>query len=258
MPSAVCCGKSEAVILGRVLEGVRRPPSSVSALVPPAVDAVVLRALRPNPRERYADAGEMARALGHAMTPAPAADVGAWVIGLAGGELGERQEKVARVERGEKWIEARERLGSDATRTALPALAVDPPTVDKNTTTVALSTSTASVPVRRKGTRWWIAAAALLVGGAAGYAAFERGGTSAVAEHGGLARSAALPNDAPELEESSASIATTTIPTAPPAPRAPLVRPRVAKPAPPTAPNCNPPVERDKNGILRVKPGCAK
>ncbi|HZO14461.1 MAG TPA: serine/threonine-protein kinase, partial [Polyangiaceae bacterium] len=229
-------GDSEAVILGRVLEGVRRPPSSVAEHAPPALDAVALRALSRDPSERYEDAGEMARALQAAHSPAAPAEVGAWVQHLAGTSLAARQEKVAWVERGQKWSDAGERPIAEGTRTALPAA---------DTTTVALTTSSAVVRARRA-PRGLILAAAFALGGGAFYAMADERTTPLVADVGGFGHTVSLPSAEPV---SSPSPAVSTPAVASVVPRA---RPL------PRKPDCNPPVERDAHGILRVKPGCGQ
>jgi serine/threonine-protein kinase len=242
-------GENEAVILGRVLEGVRRAPSAAGATVPPELDAAVLRALEREPELRYHDAGDMERALRSALPPASAAEVGAWVEGLAGASLSARREQVSRVERGETWKERIERQAQGATRTAVPAPAIDA----VNTTTVALSTASEAIVVRKSRRPLLAGAAALLVGGAAAYATFGLDEPLLAAQAGGFAVTASLPAESeasPTSDETSEADASDAA-----APVAPAPARRSAPRRPPT-PNCNPPVARDAAGILRVKPGC--
>jgi len=60
--------------VGMVAEAALRhglpPPSSLVAEVPAILDEVVARALRPDPAERFADAGELCRALADIVTSA--------------------------------------------------------------------------------------------------------------------------------------------------------------------------------------------
>jgi serine/threonine-protein kinase len=252
-------GDNEAVILGRVLEGVRRPPSALAANVPPALDAVVLCALQRNPRDRYESALEMQQALQQALAPAPPPEVGVWVERLAGAVLAARREHVASVERGEAWKDAQPPRGHGVTRTALPAPVADAPA---QTTTVALSTHNIPTVRRASSRRWLLLAASVCVLGAL-YATVAERAPAAVARSAALARAAALAVTAapPELPPATSATAT-PVPDAqirasasarPPPPR-PATR-RVA-PTKAAAPDCNPPAVRDDAGILRVKPGC--
>ncbi len=62
---------------------------------------IVERALRKDPDERFATAGEMAHALQEAVPPAPPRVVGAWVERIVGAKLSRRAALIARIERGE-------------------------------------------------------------------------------------------------------------------------------------------------------------
>ncbi|MGO8999716.1 MAG: protein kinase domain-containing protein [Polyangiaceae bacterium] len=79
--------EDEATTVTRVLMERVRPPSTVRAGVPAALDAVVLRALERDPSKRFLTGEEMACALEAAVPPATAASVGEWVATVAAEEL---------------------------------------------------------------------------------------------------------------------------------------------------------------------------
>ncbi len=92
-------GDSEAIVLGRVLQGKVDPPSLRTTGLPPELDEVTMRGLHRDPSKRYATAREMALALERACPPATATEVGAWVEAMAGPALARRARGVAEVER---------------------------------------------------------------------------------------------------------------------------------------------------------------
>ncbi len=91
-------GDSEGAILHAVMNLKVPAPSSQRGDVPPELDAIVLRGLARDPRERFATAREMATALEAAVPVAIGPAVGAWVDGIAGDALSEQTERVARIE----------------------------------------------------------------------------------------------------------------------------------------------------------------
>jgi len=81
-----------------VLAGASDPPSRFAPFVPAALDAVVMRALAHEPAARFGTAREMADALGRAVAPALASEVGAWVEDAAKQVLDERNAQLASIE----------------------------------------------------------------------------------------------------------------------------------------------------------------
>ncbi|WP_437767240.1 serine/threonine-protein kinase [Sorangium sp. So ce281] len=91
-------GGDEGDLIRAVLEEPIRPPSSLAAHVPPALDAIVLRALERNPEGRYPTARELAVAIEDAVPLASPRAVGEWVEELAGDALARRAARVAAIE----------------------------------------------------------------------------------------------------------------------------------------------------------------
>jgi serine/threonine-protein kinase len=75
-----------------------RAPSSVNPGVPRALDLIVMKGLDREASNRWASARELAEALERVMTPAPAREIGPWVVATAGDALAWRQELVDRIE----------------------------------------------------------------------------------------------------------------------------------------------------------------
>jgi serine/threonine-protein kinase len=83
-------GESETAALVRaILEGSARSPAPYVELAP-ELEAVVLRALHPDPSARFAFARQMADALEAAVRPASSSEVGEWVRELAGERIAQR------------------------------------------------------------------------------------------------------------------------------------------------------------------------
>ncbi len=88
----------DPILLGtRVLTETIPPPSREAPEVPRVVDAIVLRATAPDPRDRYETAAEMLSAL-QGIPRAEASAIGAWVERLAGDDLELRAERLKRAE----------------------------------------------------------------------------------------------------------------------------------------------------------------
>jgi serine/threonine-protein kinase len=91
-------GESFAEIVTKALDGDVLAPSALRSEIPPALDAVALRALAREPKDRFATAHEMALAMDRACARATVRDVGAWVERVAHGALARRREQIASVE----------------------------------------------------------------------------------------------------------------------------------------------------------------
>jgi serine/threonine protein kinase len=74
------------------------PPSTFNPAVPPALDAVVLRALGASREDRFPTARAFATELERACPPAPSAAVSAWVTSTRGPALQRRSRALARIE----------------------------------------------------------------------------------------------------------------------------------------------------------------
>lgn len=83
---------SEPAVIVKVLQAPIPAPSARRPEIPPALDAVVLRALARERDGRFATALAMAQALDAAVEPASAAEVGQWVRSLAAKRLLEREQ----------------------------------------------------------------------------------------------------------------------------------------------------------------------
>lgn len=114
-------GDNAASVLYEILDADVRPASSVVPGVPPQLDAIIERALRPTPAGRFATARDMAIALESALVPAIPREVGEWCGHLARTELRKRSEAVYAIE-------------SDANLHQAPNLDSDPATRQLPTT----------------------------------------------------------------------------------------------------------------------------
>jgi eukaryotic-like serine/threonine-protein kinase len=90
--------ENHANLMSKVLSGAKLPPSSLREDCPPALDALVMRALSLEPRTRFETAREMAAHIQRVLPPAPPTDVGDWVNALARDALTDRRRVVKRVE----------------------------------------------------------------------------------------------------------------------------------------------------------------
>jgi serine/threonine-protein kinase len=97
--SRLFVGENDANLLERVLFAPIVAPSLRAKDLAPALDAVVLRALARDPKQRFSTAREMARAIEAAIPIAGRSEVGAWVESLAGDVLAVRAGTMARIER---------------------------------------------------------------------------------------------------------------------------------------------------------------
>jgi eukaryotic-like serine/threonine-protein kinase len=91
--------ESPAATVEQILHQALEAPSTLVPGLPPALDAVTLRALNPDARERWQSARGMAEALEAAMTPESSIQVGAWVEAICGSSLRARAERLSEIER---------------------------------------------------------------------------------------------------------------------------------------------------------------
>ncbi len=127
-------GRESEGMVARAMADVTRGPSTVADDVPPALDAIVLRALDRTPRARFATARAMAEELVAAVSPAKPEEVAAWLDHVAGHSLELAEERVARIERHEPIAEV---LPSASTR-SLEGLARPAPRSTDEVPTVAM------------------------------------------------------------------------------------------------------------------------
>jgi len=85
-------------VMRRIGEGRIEPPSVHAPGLPPELDALVLRGLRPDPADRFPSAASFAEQLAEAVPPASRAEVADWVTQRAGPVLEQRAEIVRRIE----------------------------------------------------------------------------------------------------------------------------------------------------------------
>jgi serine/threonine-protein kinase len=92
-------GESDAETMHKVLVGTAAPPSSRRAGLPEGLDAVVMKALAPQPAHRYSTAREMAAELLKVCPAAARHEVGEWVEACAYDVLAERAARVSKLEK---------------------------------------------------------------------------------------------------------------------------------------------------------------
>jgi serine/threonine-protein kinase len=231
-------------IVGKVLVGKVEPPSQYNPAVPPALDAVVLRALDRDRDARFATAHDLAVALEEAVAPATVRAVAAWVGERAKKALAANAALLERIEaatlrtapapRPEEEIERRRDLEQGTARSVITSM---PPEV----------TGSAS-SARRVAT---IAVVIAVAGAAAAAIALRDRDMPQVARAFGpfdvSAPAVAAPSVLPV-----ASAAASAEPSASVSIKAPVTAPLGAQPRG----NCTPPHTIGKDGVKRFKPWC--
>jgi serine/threonine-protein kinase len=92
-------GENELDVVAKLLQRDIRPPSRIAPDVPPALDALVMRGLDSQTRQRFASAREMCLALGACGVPeATSLEVGEWVEHLASQAIAGRSARIAVIE----------------------------------------------------------------------------------------------------------------------------------------------------------------
>ncbi len=91
-------GDNEGLLFSQVSKGASKRPSEVVPDLPPDLDAIVMRGLAREPKDRYATAWDMAVALEEAIGLASPRQVGEWVAATAGDRLEKRARRVTEIE----------------------------------------------------------------------------------------------------------------------------------------------------------------
>jgi eukaryotic-like serine/threonine-protein kinase len=227
-------GDNEAMLLTRVLEGAKEPPSAYNPEVPPELDAIVMRGLSEWPSDRFDSARAMARELERSIECATPSEIGEWVEELATETLERRAGRVAEIEsQSEVRAFAPDVSPSSAPFSAAPfsAATANPHTLGDGTL------PSISVVGRRRDQRsksWVMGLLALLLGGTLAVLFLRTPGTPA--EPPPAPAPAAPPAPATSAAPTVAPpAASTAVPSATASARAAGPRPR-PPPAPPAAP----------------------
>ena len=239
----------DAELLGRVLGGVSKPPST-HATVTSALDAIAMRALAAAPRERFASAAQMAEALEEAGPVASRTAVAAWVTDLAGDVLQARARVVAALERGgPSELEA--------------PLAVGPVSVTSNASDALLIAALHASQRRARLVPWVLA---LVLGGAAVWFALGARAPTPVTRRdepplavasAAVPAVAAGPSSSPGASPGAPALSASTS-AAPSGSAAARRRPpgKLRKPRADNQAACNPPYDIDANGDRQYRREC--
>jgi serine/threonine-protein kinase len=279
-------GESDAALVGTVVAGVKDPPSRYVPSIYPPIDALVMKALSPDPDDRFPTARAMAEELTRLLPPALPAEVGAWVSDVAREPLARRGAVLADIESqtsASGVVPAAVEGTKGEVRASQPSVTGPAATPDDVVATMAsqpssvsLETPTPSRAVKPRFSRTQRAAVAggatLLVAGVLAFALAGRPrGTGATTADEGPSR----PSVAAEPPASATTLpsATGTAPDQPPAtaasslPVAPAgngtshtpvgATPRTTAAEPPRAKaGCTPPYEFDAQGKKHWKRQC--
>jgi len=270
-------GENDAALLKVVLAGAKEPPGCHAPHIPAALDALVMRALAPDPTDRFATTLDMAERLLRLVPPAFSTDVGTWCERAARESIARRGTLLAEIESSSgsgpgPGSFAPEAPSPRASRPDLGLAGAAPSVVDDDMIVadeapiVATQPSSLSVETpkarpsmapgvlgRRGLTVTLGAAGGLLV---AGLLAVWFLGKEPAPAPAAAAPPAALPPPSPEP--------TPAVPPPPlsrpasppsPAPANPLTPPR-ANPPPKPKPSCIPPYVLDAAGHRQYKPEC--
>jgi eukaryotic-like serine/threonine-protein kinase len=273
-------GDNESAVLARIMAGIAPPPSKHVPELPPELDAVVVRALRRQPGQRFATAREMARALEAAVPSALPSEVGAWVEHLVGPTLAGRADHIAALET--EGAAMRDQPAASGTRPittpsmaddSLPDAPASAPQIAPQIAPVLAPVSPEPAPraaLEAPRRRAWLVWAGLV---AAFVAAFVAGFAWSVrpSSRGSAAADVAPPAGAPAPTAREVTVAPPAIVAPPSASAAPEAIPAattspdltaVARPsaAPIAAPKsaCDPPYSVDASGIRHYKKGCLR
>jgi serine/threonine-protein kinase len=265
-------GDNEGVVLKRVLDGPVPTPSAVVPSLPPALDAIVHRALSRDPAHRFHTAREMAVALEDVLPLASPRAVGEWLEEVAGESLARRAARVKEIE-SISTVAPTALAGEAATRPSTPPSPAA--TSQVSGISVLQPDMFEARPQRHRGLLGALIGAAAAVGvllvvfslrAPATNADADAGQVAPASEGEGTAAAATAlvpaatgaPAAAASVAPAASAVASASV-VAPAAPRKPAVgggpRPKPSsKPAAP--PNCTPPYNVDASGIRRIKPEC--
>lgn len=264
--------------IAKILTHQAPPPSHLQHGIDPALDAVVLRALRRRPAERFETALEMARAIERATPLASSLEIAEWVREVAGNVLEARALTVKAIE-----------SASGPRENDLPPAPVTPGVeAEAATATVASETRALLVGIKRRRRRTLAATAGVLGLMALGLVwIFRPRAPLVTAETPPVATTPVTATEAPRrAPEEPHAPAVVPLPVAAPAEPATEARPapiataprlllrsssrsqsnkrvraRRATPARPessTAAHCTPPYNIDPDGVKRFKPECLR
>jgi serine/threonine-protein kinase len=243
-------GDNESAVLAKVIAGLVDRPSRYGPDVSPELDALVLRALDRNPKNRFPTARDMADALEQVLPPASINEVREWVDAVTGPQLSRRLELIAEVEQASRSLHEK-----------LPT----PEIASVDAATSVVPQITASSTLEKRGWRPWAVIGSLVVGIAALlFGAFRIGGLgTAVAEPASPPTLAPLGRVAVTTPTGRA-IASTSVAPEPAttavasAHQGPNPKQSVLRPPPPPRINCDPPYSVGPDGIQRYKKECLK
>ena len=85
-------------LVGAILAGNIKKPSSVAPSTPPVLEEITMKALARSPSDRFDTARAMATALERAIAPATPRQIGEWVTKVAGEQIRQRAELIAQIE----------------------------------------------------------------------------------------------------------------------------------------------------------------
>jgi serine/threonine-protein kinase len=226
-----------AAVVARIMGDVILPPSVVRRGLPEAVDAVVLKGLARSREERFATAGEMARALESALEPARRTAVAEWVQATADDLMAARAERVASIER--------EAQGALPLRVPTPATEIFP-------------RSLRSVPRPRRRWIYYAAGIGFVVAGAVMSAPRSRASVTAAPSVDTTSTAIAAVRSAVPVPRVIPPIPIVVAPAPTAAPSTPAASPRpTARALQPQAPRgCTPPYDFDSAGIKHFIPAC--
>ena len=250
---------SEAALMLRVLNEAITPPSVERKEVPPELDAVVLRGLSRDAKDRFGSAQEMVQALERVAQPAAARDVARWVelkageaVALRAQALADFDASVATELPGQASPEVLER-----SRISAPTLAA--PEIGPSSNTQAGR--------EKQRTGLFVAIAIVVAGGIGFYASRLVSSPEPAPVTSGLASAAepVKPSDpAPSGSEVPAASSAPPPPSATASASVSAKVPTGTSPRPsssaakPARPSCNPPYVITADGLKQYKPECLR